>query len=101
MKRLLLTGALVALVSFGATAAHADDAMNARVLKIIVTGLTKANHKPHRLLTVWLPYETRSTCESAEQRLDLSFIQKAVQAKRKDAVVWTAAAACVEAGSLI
>lgn len=101
MKRLLLTGALVALVSFGATAAHADDAMNRRVLKIIVAGITKANPHPHRLLTVWLPYETRHTCEAATERLDLTLIQKAVQAKRKDTVVMGASADCVEAGSNI
>lgn len=101
MKRLLLKGALVALFSFGATAAHADDAMNTRVLKIIIIGTTKAQPKSHELARVWLPMETRFTCEEAVDQTDLTLVTNAARIKLKHSHVLGARAVCVVAGPIV
>lgn len=101
MKR-LLAGALVALVALWAPPAHADDAMNPRVLNITIIGSTKANPDQHALKTVQLPFETRYTCEEAADRLDLNLIEEAARLKlRKHANVTRVSAECEVAGPII
>lgn len=100
MKRLLLTGALVALFSF-AGQAHADcneGGVSSRILTIEVIGVTKAKPEAHPVLRVTLPYPTKYTCDTAKARVDTYTITQWAKWKLKRARVIGAAAQCETSG---
>lgn len=103
MKRLLLTGALAALVSFGATAAQAQifAPHMTRVLEVTITGTTKADPAEHQVYRMTMPYETSFTCDEAQDRLDLNFILKAAERKFKGVSLRHAYSTCVAANTHI
>lgn len=108
MKRLLLTarkrlllGALVALFSFAGQARAqimSQNEMVDRVLTVAIIGTTKERPRLHVLQRITLPYETRHTCEEAQDRLDVHFILKAAKAALKNINVVAVQAGCRAAG---
>jgi hypothetical protein len=86
-------------VAWACTAAHAEDwdqqGDTDRVLMITVFGSSPRDPAEHQVFRMWLPYETRHTCEEAADRVDLKLIHMTVQRKLgKKAKVLNVTAEC-------
>jgi hypothetical protein len=98
----LLVGALLIVPASYAAAAEDDwdyDTVTSRVLKITVYATSTKHPKEYQALRVFLPYQSRHTCEEGLDETDLGTIIAAAQYKfSKHLRVTRATAECIDAG---